>query len=268
MGSLTTRFNCRSVPAPLGITTAGRCLGVDQDNYSVIIATYCTVLFSYDGRSLRESTTTRVLCLNDLTSGTVAILSTMCAYVRLQNLPWYKTGLVSRQVLHLLSKLQNWIWPKTGQYKTCLVSNTKIEASIRDTKPKPWQSHLTSETIKIFIQNKKACFGTKPRWVNIAFHMWNNIIYISSLLWFIILDSAPGPLHLDNLDMCLTYNTKLQLVLAATCDETMFYYDGEYIREAATHLCIPSNETTDYSEVQRLCKEYIYIYICAFKMCC
>ena len=35
--------------------------------------------------------------------------------VRLQNLPWYKTGLVSRQVLYLLSKLQNWIWPKTGQ---------------------------------------------------------------------------------------------------------------------------------------------------------
>ena len=76
--------------------------------------------------------------------------------VRLQNLPWYKTGLVSRQVLHLLSKLQNWICPKTGRYKTCLVSNTKIEASIRATKPKPWQSHLTSETVEIFIQNEKA----------------------------------------------------------------------------------------------------------------
>ena len=56
----------------------------------------------------------------------------------------------------LLSKLQNWICPKTGLYKTCLVSNTKIEASIRATKPKPWQSHLTSETVKIFIQNEKA----------------------------------------------------------------------------------------------------------------
>ena len=76
--------------------------------------------------------------------------------VRLQKLPWYKTGLVSRQVLHLLSKLQNWICPKTGQYKTCIVSNTKIEASIRATKPKPWQSQLTSETVEIFIQNKKA----------------------------------------------------------------------------------------------------------------
>ena len=72
------------------------------------------------------------------------------AYVRLQNLPWYKTSLVSRQVLHILSKLQNWFCPKTGQYKTCLVSNTKIEASIRATKPKPWQSHLTSETVEIF----------------------------------------------------------------------------------------------------------------------
>ena len=39
----------------------------------------------------------------------------------------YKTGLVSIQVLHLLSKLQNWICPKTGQYKTCLESNTKID---------------------------------------------------------------------------------------------------------------------------------------------
>ena len=79
-----------------------------------------------------------------------------CTVVRLQNLPWYKTGLVSRQVLHPLSKLQNWIWPKTGRYKTGLVSNTKIEASIRTTKPKPWQSHLTSDTVEIFIQNEKA----------------------------------------------------------------------------------------------------------------
>ena len=47
--------------------------------------------------------------------------------VRLQNLPWYKTGLVSRQVLHLLSKLQNWIWPKTGQYKTCLVQILRLK---------------------------------------------------------------------------------------------------------------------------------------------
>ena len=46
--------------------------------------------------------------------------------VRLQNLPWYKTGLVSRQVLHHLSKLQNWICHKTGQYKTCIESNTKM----------------------------------------------------------------------------------------------------------------------------------------------
>ena len=76
--------------------------------------------------------------------------------VRLQNLPWYKTGFVSRQVVHLLSKLQNWICPKTGPYKTCIVSNTKIEASIRATKPQPWQSHLTSETVEIFIQNEKA----------------------------------------------------------------------------------------------------------------
>ena len=76
--------------------------------------------------------------------------------VRLQNLPWSKTGLVSRQVLHPLSKLQNWIWSKTGRYKTGLVSNTKIEASLRATEPKPWQSNLTSDTVEIFIQNEKA----------------------------------------------------------------------------------------------------------------
>ena len=76
--------------------------------------------------------------------------------VRLQNLPWSKTGLVSRQVLHPLSKQQNWIWSKTGRYKTGLVSNTKIEASLRATKPKPWQSNLTSDTVEIFIQNEKA----------------------------------------------------------------------------------------------------------------
>ena len=84
-----------------------------------------------------------------------AIAPTMTS-VRLQNLPWYKTALVSRQVLHLLSKLHNWIWSKTGRYKTGLISNTKIEASIRATKPKPWQSHLTSGTVEIFIQNEKA----------------------------------------------------------------------------------------------------------------
>ena len=76
--------------------------------------------------------------------------------VRLQNLPWSKTGLVSRQVLHPLSKLQNWIWSKTGRYKIGLVSNTKIEASLRATKPKPWQSNLTSDTVEIFNQNEKA----------------------------------------------------------------------------------------------------------------
>ena len=55
-----------------------------------------------------------------------------------------------------MSVLQNWICPKTGQYETCIVSNTKIETWIRATKLKPWQSHLTSETVEIFVQNEKA----------------------------------------------------------------------------------------------------------------
>ena len=73
--------------------------------------------------------------------------SMLMSAVELQNLSWYKTGFVSRHVLHLLSRLHNWICPKTGQYKTCIVSNTKIEISIRAAQPKPWQSHLTSGTV-------------------------------------------------------------------------------------------------------------------------
>ena len=71
----------------------------------------------------------------------------------------YKTCLDTKPVLYqdrFCIFYRSWICPKTGQYKTCIVSNTKIEASIRATKPKPWQSHLTSETVEIFIQNEKA----------------------------------------------------------------------------------------------------------------
>ena len=56
----------------------------------------------------------------------------------------YKTGFVSKRV----------------KGKTCKVSNTKFEASIRATKPKHWQSHITSETVKIFIHNEKDGLGT------------------------------------------------------------------------------------------------------------
>ena len=84
--------------------------------------------------------------------------------VSLQNLSWYKTVFVSKQVLHILSRQQNWICHKTGQYKTCIVSNNMIEAALRTTKLKPWQSHLTSDTVEIFIQNKKGSSSvvTKP----------------------------------------------------------------------------------------------------------
>ena len=85
---------------------------------------------------------------------TVYQMCLVSTFVRLQNLPWSKTGLVSRQVLHPLSKLQNWIRSKTGRYKTGLVTNTKIGASLRGTKHKPWQSNLTSDTVEIFIQDQ------------------------------------------------------------------------------------------------------------------
>ena len=62
--------------------------------------------------------------------------------------------------------------------------------------------------------------------------------------------SAPGPLLHHETARCLTYNpSTLQLILAARCDETMFYYDGVYIREAATHQCITPRGPADYSNV-------------------
>ena len=107
---------------------------------------------------------------------------TLLTSVKLQNMSWYKTGFVSRQILHLLSKLQNWICLKTGQYKTYIVSNTKIEASIRATKPKSWQSHLTSETVEIFIQNEKAGLVSTHGWY--AYHIktvqWNTNIKVQN----------------------------------------------------------------------------------------
>ena len=52
--------------------------------------------------------------------------------------------------------------------------------------------------------------------------------------------------------MCLTSNPNNKVVLAAACDETMFYFDGEYIREATTHQCISTTGTNDYDEVQNV----------------
>ena len=46
----------------------------------VIIGVDCTVMFSYDGKLLRETTTSRALCLYDLMSGTGAILTNTCEY--------------------------------------------------------------------------------------------------------------------------------------------------------------------------------------------
>ena len=78
--SLTSSVVYHLVPAPLGIPTSGRCLGVNPTNYTVIIAGDCSAMFSYDGKSLRETTTVRTLCPNNLISGTVAILTNKCEY--------------------------------------------------------------------------------------------------------------------------------------------------------------------------------------------
>ena len=69
-----------SVPAPLGITTSGRCLGFDPHTYTVIIGEDCNIMFSYNGRSLRETATAREICPNDLTPGTGAFLTSKCGY--------------------------------------------------------------------------------------------------------------------------------------------------------------------------------------------
>ena len=115
--------------------------------------------FAYDFTEMCwEGSNQQWLCADQATSHFLSQwwLAYWRIYVKLQNLSWYKTGFVSRQALPLLSKLQNWFCPQTGQYKKCIVSNTKIEATIRATKPKPSQSHLTSETVEISIQNEKA----------------------------------------------------------------------------------------------------------------
>ena len=69
-----------SVPAPLGIPTSGRCVGFDEVTHMVTIGEDCSVMFSYDGQSLRENTTSRMICLSDLISGTGAILTSTCDY--------------------------------------------------------------------------------------------------------------------------------------------------------------------------------------------
>ena len=61
---------------------------------------------------------------------------------------------------------------------------------------------------------------------------------------------APGPLLHVSIGVCITYNPdNMQLMTASSCDETMFYYDGEYIREATTHLCIETTGTYGYATV-------------------
>ena len=62
---------------------------------------------------------------------------------------------------------------------------------------------------------------------------------------------APGPLLINSHGRCITYQpSNLQLVLASSCNETMFYYDGEHIREATTHQCIWTTGIENYSKVQ------------------
>ena len=75
--------------------------------------------------------------------------------VRLQNLPWYKTGLVSRQVLHLLSKLQNWIYPKTGQYKACIVQILRLKPRYGLLNPNPDSHTLPLRQSKYIFKMKR-----------------------------------------------------------------------------------------------------------------
>ena len=68
------------VAVPLGIPEEGRCIGFDPNTSVIIIAADCSVMFSYDGNSFRESTTAQSLCPGDLASGSMAILKTTCAH--------------------------------------------------------------------------------------------------------------------------------------------------------------------------------------------
>ena len=72
----------RLVPAPLGIPTSGRCLGfaVIGGTHSVVIAADCSVMFSYDGHFLLESTTRQPLCPSNIISGSAAVLLATCTH--------------------------------------------------------------------------------------------------------------------------------------------------------------------------------------------
>ena len=60
---------------------------------------------------------------------------------------------------------------------------------------------------------------------------------------------------MENYDMCILYDAgnNWQLEVASSCDETMFYYDGEYIREATTHKYFAPSGTGNFNRVQSFC---------------
>ena len=76
---------------------------------------------------------------------------------------------------------QNWIYHKTGQNKACIVLNIKHVASYLAAEPKSWQSHHTSETVGMIIENEKDSFRNEylfhsaiqdsylPRWTGFHF---------------------------------------------------------------------------------------------------
>ena len=68
------------VPAPLGIPMAGRCLGFNSSTNQLIIVGNCFVSISYDGSTLREDATEKVVCPGDLTDGTTAVLTDTCEF--------------------------------------------------------------------------------------------------------------------------------------------------------------------------------------------
>ena len=66
---------------------------------------------------------------------------------------------------------------------------------------------------------------------------------------------------MENFDVCITYDptSNWQLEVASSCDETLFYYDGEYIREATTHMCVTPSGTSNYNRVRNLNQCFIQL---------
>ena len=77
----------------------------------------------------------------------------------------------------------------------------------------------------------------------------NKHMFISKCHYLYIFSAAPGPLYYVPLGVCISYVVgSWKMVIGDNCD-TMFYFDGEYIREASSHRCLSPVSYTNYATI-------------------